>query len=496
MKFHVVSDPAYHVAADVLILPVFEDETTATHDLALIDEAAGGVLGQVIGTDEMKGKPGQFALVRVPAGLGARRVLLAGAGKPESFTSGAMRKLIGAAVRGHGRKGVAGMAFVARPTAAASAELGQAAAEGALIAAFAVDSYRTEDRDPVTAESLTVIAPETEVAAFQSGLERGQIIGESVNVTRHLVNEPGNVITPTRLAHHAQEVANETGLAVEIINEDRMRDLGMGALLAVARGSVEEPALIVLRYTAANPTDATDTLALVGKGITFDTGGISLKPAEGMEKMKYDMAGGAAVIGAMRAIALLKPNVNVIGLVPTCENMPSGRATKPGDIAKSMLGKTIEIINTDAEGRLILCDALAYARDLGATRIVDLATLTGAISVALGTTYCGLFTSNQPHADAVIAAARNADEKVWQMPLDAEYRDLIKSDIADLKNTGGRYGGSITAAYFLREFVGDTPWVHLDIAGVGWNLENKPHLPKGPSGFGVRTLVAFACGKE
>jgi leucyl aminopeptidase len=214
-----------------------------------------------------------------------------------------------------------------------------------------------------------------------------------------------------------------------------------------------------------------------------------------MEKMKYDMAGGAAVIGAMRAIALLKPNVNVIGIVPTCENMPSGRATKPGDIAKSMLGKTIEIINTDAEGRLILCDALAYARDLGATRIVDLATLTGAISVALGTTYCGLFTSNQPHADAVIAAAKNADEKVWQMPLDAEYRDLIKSDIADLKNTGGRYGGSITAAYFLREFVGDTPWVHLDIAGVGWNLENKPHLPKGPSGFGVRTLVAFACAE-
>ncbi len=262
----------------------------------------------------------------------------------------------------------------------------------------------------------------------------------------------------------------------------------MGALLGVARGSEEPARLIVLRYEPAKADDS-EVLALVGKGITFDTGGISIKPREGMEWMKYDMCGGAAVLGAMRAIARLKPNRRVMGLVAAAENMPSGKAIKPGDVLRSYSGKTIEVLNTDAEGRLVLSDALTYAIEKGATRIVDLATLTGACVIALGHVYAGLMTNDQPWADGVLAAARSAGEKIWQLPLDKAYRELIRSDIADIKNLGGRTAGTITAGYFLREFVGSTPWVHLDIAGTAWVEEDRPDIARGATGFGVSTLV-------
>jgi leucyl aminopeptidase len=271
-----------------------------------------------------------------------------------------------------------------------------------------------------------------------------------------------------------------------------MKELGMGSLLGVAQGSAEPAKLIVMRYTPK--TVSTETIAIVGKGITFDTGGISIKPSDGMEKMKYDMAGGAATIGAMRAIAQLKPSVNVIGIIPTTENMPGGRAQRPGDVVRSMSGKTIEVINTDAEGRLILCDAITYARKLGATKIVDLATLTGAVSIALGDVYVAALGNNQEWIEEVIEAGKRAGEKIWQLPLTPEYREQIKSEIADIKNVGGRKAGTITAAYFLREFVDDVPWVHLDIAGTAWNENGKPHLAVGPTGVCVRTLVSLVCG--
>jgi leucyl aminopeptidase len=299
-------------------------------------------------------------------------------------------------------------------------------------------------------------------------------------------------MTPTALAQKAEEVAKDYGLELDVLDEAQMKELGMGSLLGVAQGSAEPAKMIVLRYTPK--TDSDETIAIVGKGVTFDTGGISIKPSDGMEKMKYDMAGGATTISAMRAIAQIKPAVNVIGIVPAVENMPGGRAQRPGDVVRAMTGKTIEVINTDAEGRLILADAVAYARQLGATKIIDLATLTGAVSIALGDVYVAILGNNQEWIDEVIAAGRQVGEKLWQLPLDKEYREQIKSEIADIKNVGGRKAGTITGAYFIREFVEDTPWAHLDIAGTAWNDSNKPYLAVGPTGVCVRTLVNLVCG--
>jgi leucyl aminopeptidase len=322
----------------------------------------------------------------------------------------------------------------------------------------------------------------------------GKILADSQNFTRELVNEPANLLTPMVLADRARAMAAEAGLECEILDQDRMRQLGMGSLLGVAQGSAEPPALIIVRYYPAAAPTSQDHLGLVGKGVTFDTGGNSIKPAEGMEKMKYDMAGGAAVLGAMRAIAQLKPAIPVTALVPAVENMVGSRAQRPGDIVTSLSGKTIEVLNTDAEGRLILIDALTYAQRLGCTHLVDAATLTGAIVVALGSVNIGAFTNNDEMLARVMAASKSEGEKAWHMPLDDEYKDLLKSAFADLGNIGGRWGGAISAAWFLREFVGDTPWVHLDIAGTAWLDDAKPFLAKGPTGVCVRTFTKLAMG--
>jgi leucyl aminopeptidase len=313
-------------------------------------------------------------------------------------------------------------------------------------------------------------------------------VGEAQNFARDLINEPGNRLSPAVLADRARQMAAEAGLDCEVLDRDRMRQLGMGALLGVAQGSVEPPCLIVVRYRpAAYSGDA--HLALIGKGVTFDTGGISIKPSERMEEMKADMAGGAAVLAAMRALAALKPALPVTAFVPAVENMPGGRAQRPGDIVKSLSGKTIEVLNTDAEGRLILADAITYAKQLGVTHMVDVATLTSAIAVALGSVNVGAFSSCEALLNRVLEAARAAGEKLWPMPLDDEYREQLKSAFADIQNIGTRYGGACTAAIFLKEFAGDTPWVHLDIAGTDWLGEAKPHQAKGPSGVAVRTLI-------
>jgi leucyl aminopeptidase len=330
---------------------------------------------------------------------------------------------------------------------------------------------------------------------LRAAVDRGKIVAEAQNFSRELKNEPANRLTPLVLAEQARKMAADFGLECEILDEGRMRQLGMGSLLGVAQGSDNPPALIVLRYVPEN-TNGTDHLALIGKGVTFDTGGVSIKPADGMEKMKYDMGGGATVIGAMRAIAQLKPRVRITALVPAVENMVSGKAQRPGDIVTSLSGKTVEVLNTDAEGRLILIDAITYAIRLGCTHLVDAATLTGAIVVALGHIHIGAFTNNEDFLGRVIAAGKSGGERMWHMPLDDDYKDYLKSPYADLPNIGGRWGGAITAAKFLEEFVEGKPWVHLDIAGTAWLDDGKPYMAKGPSGVPMRTFVNLAMNWE
>jgi len=362
--------------------------------------------------------------------------------------------------------------------------------EGALVADFDPDTYRS-DRKDLSVKEITVVAPSgSDQGKLQNALTQGRVIGESQNFTRELVNEPSNRLTPTMLADRAKKMCDTVGLKCELMGPDKIKELKMGAFWSVAQGSDEEPRLIVMRYEPEGAPDK-PVLGLVGKGITFDTGGISIKPADGMEKMKYDMAGGAAMIGAMRAIALLKPKVKVIGIVCASENMPSGKAQKPGDVQIAMSGKSIEIINTDAEGRLVLADGLFYARTLGCTHLIDAATLTGACVVALGYANAGVFANDEDAYQHFTNALKRSGEKFWRLPLDPEYLDQIRSSIADLMNTGGRWGGASTAAVFLKEFVDDTPWLHLDIAGTAWMEENKSWIAKGPSGIGVRSLIEF-----
>jgi leucyl aminopeptidase len=372
-----------------------------------------------------------------------------------------------------------------------------ASVEGAVTALFEPDKYRTTDKEERTIDRFVCLVEGAEEEALRRGAERGRFIGESVNFTRELSNEPGGYLTPSDMAERAREIANQFGLSIDVLDEARMEQEGMGALLSVSRGSDEPAKLIVLKYTPRDAAAAIsrqedgELLAFIGKGITFDSGGISLKPGENMEMMKYDMTGGATVLGAMRAIAQLKPSIPVLGLVPASENLPSGKATKPGDVVRAMSGKTIEIINTDAEGRLVLSDAICYAKKLGATRIVDMATLTGAVSIALGDVNTAILGTDQGLIDEVIEAGREVGERFWQLPLDKEYSKQIKSDIADIKNVGGRKAGTITAAAFLKEFTDGTPWAHLDIAGTAWGDEAKPYRAKGPTGIAVRTLINF-----
>jgi leucyl aminopeptidase len=371
-----------------------------------------------------------------------------------------------------------------------AAELSAAAVEGAILGDFEPDQYKTDKKDVKVVDTFAVVVPGGG-ESLEPALRSAQVLAESQNVTRALASEPANRMTPSILAERAHELAGENGLECRVLDRDQMKELGMGALLGVAQGSAELPVLIVLRYRPLEESGQTH-LGLVGKGVTFDSGGISIKPSENMDKMKYDMAGGAAVIGAMRAIAQLRPPIPVTALIPAVENMPGSRAQRPGDIVTTLSGKTVEVLNTDAEGRLILADALSYARTLGCTHLVDAATLTGAIVIALGYVNVGVFSSDDALLNRVLAAARAEGEKMWPMPLDEDYKEQLKSPFADLPNIGTRWGGAVTAAMFLKEFADTTPWVHLDIAGTAWLEEAKPFLAKGPSGIGVRTLARLA----
>jgi leucyl aminopeptidase len=480
----------FEIETDALVVAVYEGEKPEGGALAEIDKRTGGVLTSLIETGELTGKAGETAYVHSAGDMKARRILFMGAGKLADLNTDGIRRLAGAAARLLRAKKVRSLTFLRRSQVPLG-ESAQAAAEGAILALYDPDKYRTSEKSEDHIAEMVLATSEGDPEELRRGVERGRILAEATNFTRELVNEPSNYMTPTELARRATEMAQTFGLEIDVLDEARMKELGMGALIGVAQGSAEPAKLIVLSYTPASHSD--ETVAIVGKGITFDTGGISIKPADGMEKMKYDMAGGATTLGAMRAIAQLKPSVNVLGIVPATENMPGGRAQRPGDVVRSMAGKTIEVINTDAEGRLVLADALAYARKLGATKLVDLATLTGAVSIALGDVYVAVLGNNQDWIDTIIASGKSAGEKFWQLPLDTDYREQIKSEIADIKNVGGRKAGTITAAYFLREFVEETPWAHLDIAGTAWNDTTKPYLSTGPTGIGVRTLVRLVC---
>jgi leucyl aminopeptidase len=445
--------------------------------------AAAKAAGSILDSGEFAAASCEMALLHEPVGCKAKRLLLVGLGK---LSAPEVRKAAGAAVRFAKPRKLREVSIAVPegldPTAAT-----RAVVEGAYVGDFDPDTYRSDRKDQ-SVERLNVAGSGP---AVEVGFREGTILGEAQTFARSLINEPSNVLTPTVLGERAAEMCRQVGLKCEVYGADKLKELKMGAFWGVAKGSEEPPALIVMTY---EPKDAPaqPVLGLVGKGITFDTGGISLKPADGMEKMKYDMAGGAAMIGAMQAIAQLKPAVKVIGIVCATENMPSGSAMKPGDVQIAMSGKSIEIINTDAEGRLVLADGLAYARQLGATHLINAATLTGACVVALGQLNGGVFCNNEETYQHFTSALEASGERFWRLPVEDDYREQIKSNIADIMNTGGsRWGGAISAAMFLKEFVDDTPWIHLDIAGVAWSEEQKPWMAKGPSGVAVRTITEW-----
>ncbi len=476
---------------DALAFVCFEKEAA---DAAPALAQQDGWLQQIRDSGEFSGKLYEISMLHRPRGLAASRVVIIGGGNRETFTSVEARRAAGVLVRALKPKGIRSLAlFLESNIDTSGPATVSAVAEGALLGEWEGDKHKTDpkkhDRKTDTFALVTSAAD-----GLAEAFEQGRVIGEAQNSTRDLVNEPANLLTPEKLAGAARETAARCGLACEVLNQEEMTKLGMGALLGVAQGSDNPPFFIILRYIPEQTQASADHLALVGKGVTFDTGGNSIKTSEGMERMKYDMAGAGAVIAAMGAIGQLKPGVAVTGYVPTVENMLSGRAIRPGDILTSLAGKTIEVLNTDAEGRLILADAITYANRDGATHIVDAATLTGAIGVALGHYNIGAFTNNEEFLARFLSASRNAGEKAWQLPMDEEYKDYLKSAFADLPNVGGRYGGSITAAWFLREFADPTPWVHLDIAATAWLDDSKPWLSKGPTGVAVRSFVQLALG--
>lgn len=441
---------------------------------------------------EFKAEANEILLLHSPQGLSAMRVLIVGVGKLAKLTPHVLGRAAGVAVRSAKPRSLRSLSIVFPVTELDTAAVAEAIAYSAQLADFDADTYRSDRKDRSIRHLTLVLSASCPFKTAEAGFLKGNILGESQNLTRSLVNEPGNRLTPTMLGQRAAAMCHENGLSCMVFGADKLQELKMGAFWSVAKGSDEPPALIVMRYEPEGAPQG-PVVGLVGKGITFDTGGISLKPAENMEMMKYDMAGAAAMLGAMRAIARLKPKVRVIGIVCAAENMPSGKAQKPGDVQIAMSGKSIEIINTDAEGRLVLADGLAYAKQLGATHLMDAATLTGACVVALGKIRAGGFSNDEETWQRFAEAAEKAGEKFWRLPLDEEYRELLCSEIADIKNTGGRWGGASTAAMFLREFAGDTPWVHLDIAGCAWIEDKRAYIGTGPSGIGVPSIADWVC---
>ena len=488
----VVGDIA-KIKADAIIVNFFEGMKRLDGSIATVDKVLNGAISQLISQGEIKGKLGEITIIHSLGRLPAARVAVAGLGKQAELTLVRVRGVVAETCRLLRQKGVDNVATIAQGAGVAGISLeeaAQAVTEGALLGLYSFRKHITEEAEHGEIKQLLIVdSDKANLPLLERGSSKGMILAEATNLARDMVNEPANYMTPSYMMEGAVSLAKTYGLEISVLEQEQMQELGMGALLGVAQGSQQKPKFIILNYRGGDSAEV--DVALIGKGITFDAGGISIKPSEGMGEMKGDMAGGAAVVAAIGAIAQLKPKINVTAIIPATENLPSGNALKPGDILTAMNGKTIEIISTDAEGRLTLADALGYAKKLGAKSIVDVATLTGACRVALGDVYSGAFGNNQELVDKVIAAGGEAGELIWQMPMHEQYKEQNKSDVADIKNVGGKYGGAITAAQFLVEFVGDTPWVHLDIAGTSMSEKEKAYLVKGATGVPVRTLVNF-----
>ncbi len=491
MEIKTIVDNIAKVKAEAIIVNHFEGMKHPEGNTAAVDKSLDGAISQLIKQGEIKGKLNEVTLLHSLGRLPASRIVVTGLGKKPELSVNKVRGAVAETCRRLRHKGVANVATIAQGAGINGISLesaAQAVTEGALLGLYAFRRYKTKKENNFgEIKQLLIAGSEKEKPLLEKAIVRGRILAEAANRARDMVNEPANYMTPGQMAEAARQLAKSYGLEVEVLEREQMAAAGMGALLGVAQGSQQPPKFIVLSYKGSDSDEI--AVALVGKGITFDSGGISIKPSAGMAEMKGDMAGGAAVMSALSAIAQLKPKTNVMAVVPATENLPSGSALKPGDILTAMNGKTIEVLNTDAEGRLILADALSYARKHDAKAIVDVATLTGACRVALGTVCSGAFSNNQELTDRIITAGKEAGEYIWQLPMYDEYNEQLKSDIADIKNIGNSYGGAITGAKFLAEFVDDTPWVHLDIAGTSDTDKEKGYLVKGATGVPVRTLV-------
>lgn len=490
MNLNVVHTSITEIEADAVIVNLFQGVTQPGGATGAVDKATGGLISRLISEGELSGKRNECVTVHFPSGLSCKKLVVVGLGPADEFSLDHVRQVTASslkAARGEGVRRIATIVHGAGVGGMEPFDSASALAEGALLGSYRFDAFKSEPEKTPDTELVIAEAAAEKVDAIKSGVERGALLAECTNFARDLVNTPSNHLTPTMLAQAAAEMAQQVGLECSVIEREEMERLGMGALLGVAKGSAEPPKLIVLRHRGGR----SPLTALVGKGVTFDTGGISLKPAQGMAEMKSDMAGAAAVLGAMRALALLKAEADVIGVIPAVENMPSGTALKPGDILKTMTGKTIEIDNTDAEGRLILADAVAYAVSQGASRLVDVATLTGACVISLGRVYTGIVANDDGLVQELLGAATKTGEKFWRLPADPEYKEQYKSDVADIKNTGGREAGAITGGLIIGEFVGEASWAHLDIAGTSFVQSAKPYQPKGATGVAVRTLAEW-----
>jgi leucyl aminopeptidase len=490
------------LSTEALVVGLFEGQTTLDGTAKGVDEAAGGLVSGVLQAGDFKAKPNQTLVLYTP-NAGFKRLVLVGLGKDGELTLERLRCAGGKAATTVRDLGVKSFAVAVQDVAAGrwnasegahdAKAAAQAIAEGTLLSLYQMNEFRTKDREELKSVDAVTFWATGDQAAVEAGVATAKIHWESISLVRDWVARPGNDVTATVLANEAQAALEPLGVKVTIWDKAKLTEKKFGGLLGVNQGSVEEPRFIIMEWNGGQAGEA--PVAIVGKGVTFDTGGISIKPGEGMDKMKYDMAGGAAAIGIMRTVAALKLPLNVVGLVPATDNMPSGSALKPGDVITSYAGMTVEVLNTDAEGRLILMDAITYAvKDLKAKAVVDMATLTGACVIALGTEAIGVMGNNQELVDRFLKSGEKTGDRGWQMPLWKEYNDMLRSDIADMKNIGGREGGTITAACFLGRFAGETPWVHLDIAGTAWTEKDKPYRPKGPTGMPVRAIIDLLDG--
>jgi len=492
LKIKAIVGDITQIEADAIVINLFEGVERPSGTTAAVDKVLDGAISSFISRGEIKGKFGEVNIVHTFGKLPAKIVAIAGLGKQQDFNADKIRGVAGEFCRTLRKLNCRKIATILHGAGMDGLGLEsstEAITEGSLLGLYSFTRYKKPEYGDIE-EILIVVREEKKIPILELAIGKGKLVASATNLARDMVNEPANYMTPSQMAEAAKEIANQYNLNVKVYEREDMEAMGMGALLGVAEGSNQPPKLITLSYKGDKRSDK--ALGFLGKGITFDSGGISIKPSEGMGDMKDDIAGAAAVMTALGAIAQLNPKINVTAIIPTTENLPSGTALKPGDVLKAMNGKTIEVISTDAEGRLILADALSYAHKLGLSPIIDLATLTGACRVALGTLYSGVFGNDQDLIDKIIKAAKKTGERMWQMPMPEEYKEQNKSEIADVKNTGNRYGGAITAALFLAEFVDNNSWVHIDIAGTAFSSKESGYIIKGATGVGVRTLVELA----